>query len=164
MYAGLAISTSNLDTFRLLMPFLSKLQCIRILPNDSIAELWRSTNPEEHINNMGVHLERGGAKHVKYIGLGDHIYRARNSYQDENGEWRREVEEIGWDEVQHIEIWKLDSLDISLEPIARFSSLSPTRDHHAYSVLSRTATNFEFTRGRSHDIETHKLLRDIPGR
>lgn len=119
---GLAIGNSGLEILRILVPFLPKLHTIRILANEWSNEFWQRWTMEQHRQEMEVRLEKAGAHHIRYFGIGDNVFHAGGSYQDqETGEWRRDVKEITREDVKHIEIFGLDALDISLEPIAPFS-------------------------------------------
>lgn len=115
---GLTMSSSDHCTLRLLLPFLPKLHSLRLFSNEFTDEILR--NPR-NAQQIGDDLEKTGAKQFRWLGLGDRVFRAFESVQDQRGEWRRDVREMTQDDVRHVEIWGLDCLDIGKDPIAPFS-------------------------------------------
>ena len=116
---GLAIDTfEDLSTIRLLIPFLPRLHSIRFLPNEVMEHFVRDVAVEDQFALLGEELEKAGARHVSYLGFGDRIMHAGKSYVDDNGQWRKDVTLCRFEDVEHIEIWGLDRLDISLDPLA----------------------------------------------
>ncbi|KAK5117781.1 hypothetical protein LTR85_008756 [Meristemomyces frigidus] len=122
---GLALNSSNHATMRLLMPFLPKLKAVRILHNEWLAEHMRVISHEDRLAGMSADLWKAGAQQLEWIGIADAVYKCGKNYQaakaDGTTEWRREVTMASRADVQHVEIWSLDVLDISADPIAPFS-------------------------------------------
>ncbi|KAK4554285.1 hypothetical protein LTR86_008493 [Recurvomyces mirabilis] len=122
---AMALGTKSLAIIPLLIPFLSKLRAFRILHNEHVAENMRVMSHEQRMEMMSKDMWKGGMKDLRYIGIGDAVYKVGNNYQvtmeDGSSEWRTEVTLGSQAEVQHMEIWGLDNLDISAEPVAKFA-------------------------------------------
>ncbi|KAK6393594.1 hypothetical protein LTR65_002466 [Meristemomyces frigidus] len=122
---GLSLSSSNHAVMRLLMPFLPKLRAMRILYNEWLAENMRVVSHEDRMAGMSAELWRPGAECLEWIGIADAVYKVGKNYRavqaDGTSEWRREVTLASRADVQHIEIWGLDVLDIGADPILPFS-------------------------------------------
>jgi len=113
---GLALASSQSSTLRLLLPFLEKLYAFRILDiDDSIVP-----SDQELIEDVGRSLYRAGAQNLKWIGDCERVFRVGGIYQRivEGGgggavvESLRRVERVGPEAVAHVEIWRLDCLDL----------------------------------------------------
>ncbi|KAK5687313.1 hypothetical protein LTS10_001451 [Elasticomyces elasticus] len=122
---GVALESSNHAILRLLAPFLPKLKAVRLLHNDALTEHMRTVSHEERMANMGRDMARDCGDNMQFIGLGDAVYKVGKLYQhlreDDTWEWRREVLWGSLADVQHIEIWGLDNLDLGADPMASFS-------------------------------------------
>ena len=103
------------------MPFLSKLRAVRILDNPNhpafsgkVAEL--DDGRHEEFIRWGV--SRPEWSHIRWVGLGNLAFELGSLVLqqdlDEDGSqiYRRSVTIRTLDEVRHIEIWGMDSLDI----------------------------------------------------
>lgn len=121
---GIAIQSTQRNVLRLLIPFLPKVTAVRLLLNDSLHEHLKHVSREERMAGMGRDLWKAGVQQLKWVGLGDQIYRIGKTYsvplEDGSQEWRREVAEATSDDVKDIEIWRMDSLDLDADPIAPF--------------------------------------------
>ena len=122
---GFALNISNINTLRILLPFLQKLKALRILDNAWCAGSLRTMSVEERIADLSAQLSQTGTEQMQYIGMADHVYKVGGNYQvvmdDGTAGWRREVTVVPKDEVQHVEIWGLDRIDIDADPIASFA-------------------------------------------
>ncbi|KAK3113920.1 hypothetical protein LTR53_008287 [Teratosphaeriaceae sp. CCFEE 6253] len=145
---GLAINSTNHTILRLLVPFLPKVKAIRLLHNEFLAEHMRAFPHEERMLEMSKDLSKAGVEQLEWyappmildesenasltvppvyrrIGVADAVYKVGKNYQhtreDGTWEWRREVTWSCKAAVAHVEIWGLDNLDISADPIAPFS-------------------------------------------
>ncbi|TKA79632.1 hypothetical protein B0A55_03440 [Friedmanniomyces simplex] len=122
---GLALNTSNHSVLRLLAPFLPKLKAVRLLNNEALAGHMRTVSHEERMAALSADVWKAGIENLQWMGFGDAVYKVGKVYQqvkeDGTWEWRREVSRSSQADVQHIEIWGLDNLDISADPIVSFS-------------------------------------------
>ncbi|KAK1077933.1 hypothetical protein LTR33_007663 [Friedmanniomyces endolithicus] len=122
---GLALGAESSAVLRLLAPYWPKLIAIRLLQSEVLAEHMRTVSHEERMAGLGANLGQAGAENLQWIGFGDAVYRVGKVYQhvleDGTWEWRREVTWASKADVQHIEVWGLDNLDISADAIASFS-------------------------------------------
>lgn len=122
---GLALNFNNHRTMRLLLPFLPKLKVFRILHNEWLSSNTYTLTHEERVEKMSADLWKCGAHQLQWMGIADTVYKVGRNYQavkdDGTTEWKREVTVVPREEVQHIEIFFLDVLDIDAEPIAPFS-------------------------------------------
>lgn len=119
---GLALGFPNHSTLRLVIPFLSKLQAIRILYPGTYRshENDMANLPEqEMLAVVGRDLYLGASEKLRWIGAGDAVYKVGATYEhvSSNGtrEMRRWIERVDPKEVKDVEIWRLDSLDIMAE-------------------------------------------------
>jgi len=103
---------------RLLVPFLSKLTALRMLGNpddpgfmDKMRELDRQGLHEEKIGEETVNREWSRLRWIE-MGDGDMLFEIGKRYQTEGGQWRREVKRRSREDVQGLEVWGLDCLDI----------------------------------------------------
>jgi len=117
---GLALSAEEGNALRILAPFLTKLQSLRILNNPWLYHALQED--QELVESMNVthgevqYWKMPPATRVQWVGIGDAIFRLGKSLQlpDDDGTmvWRREVFRATLEDVKHIEIWKLDVLEI----------------------------------------------------
>ena len=121
---GLAISVKQHNILRILIPFLPKLTAVRLLANDSLNEHLRTVSNEVRMAGMSSDMWKTGVRQLKWIGVGDRIYKTGKTYsvpkEDGAQEWKREVLEATWDDVKDIEIWKMDCLDLDADPVLPF--------------------------------------------
>ncbi|KAK1820621.1 hypothetical protein LTR12_004924 [Friedmanniomyces endolithicus] len=122
---GLALGAESSAVLRLLAPYWPKLIAIRLLHSEVLAEHMRTVSHEERMAALGANLGQAGVEKLQWIGFGDAVYKVGKGYQhiveDGTWEWRREVTWASKADVQHIEVWGLDNLDISADAIASFS-------------------------------------------
>jgi hypothetical protein len=113
---GLALASSQSSTLRLLLPFLERLYAFRLLDHDDPIV----PSDQELIEDIGRNLYRAGAQNLKWIGDYERVFRVGGVYQRvvEGGgggavvESLRRVERMGLEAVAHVEIWRLDCLDL----------------------------------------------------
>ncbi|KXL48296.1 MAG: hypothetical protein FE78DRAFT_142248 [Acidomyces sp. 'richmondensis'] len=121
---GIAVNSTSPIFLRLLMPFLAKLQVLRILANEWSLEHLRTVSDEERVEGMSADMWKQGAESLRYVGIADRIHEIGKNYQivHKNGtvETRREVKIVDLEAVKHVAIWKLDSLSLDVDPIAPF--------------------------------------------
>ena len=132
---GVGVDYTNFSHLRLLVPFLAKLTTIRLLgnPEDSsfvhkMRELDGSGLHEQKIGEETLNREWSRLRYME-IGAEDMIFELgpleRKEHQENtiaheisNGRakskagWRRPVKKRTLESVQHIDIWRMDSLDI----------------------------------------------------
>ena len=118
---GIGVEVAGLDTLCLLIPFLPKLSVLRILddPNNAaFAEALKSCDDAPRENEMGRELAKAEYKQLRWLGLGDLIFQIKGLVmQDEKGQngeriAMREIKRSNREDVQYIEIWGMDSLEI----------------------------------------------------
>lgn len=121
---ALAIGSAQHNILRMLIPFLPKLTAVRLLGCESLCEHLREISNERRMEGMSRDMWKTGIKNLKWIGVGDYTYKTGKTYSVplENGgvEWRREIVQVKQEDVQHIEIWRMDSLDLDVDPVAPF--------------------------------------------
>lgn len=121
---GLAISSAQHNILRMLLPFLPKLRAVRLLTNDSLNEHLRAIPNERRIEGMSRDMWKTGVKQLRWIGVGDYIYRTGKTYsvslKGGGEEWRREIIPAQWEDVKDVEIWRMDSLDLDADPVMPF--------------------------------------------
>ena len=75
--------------------------------------------------DLGKYVDSMGAPRMKWIAIGSSIFKIGRRYELLNDDGRpvgvREVSKATWEDVQHVEIWGLDCLDIAVDPVAPFS-------------------------------------------
>lgn len=107
------------------MPLMLKLKALRILPNEHLAENLRAFSHEERMTSMGQDIGNVGNVVTQIIGVGDFVYKFGRLVEDMNQDgssfWRREVTWGSRDDALRWDIWRLDCLDIDVDPIAEFS-------------------------------------------
>jgi hypothetical protein len=122
---GFALDTDDHHMVSILAPFLTKLQCLRILDNDNTQEHLRMYSEEARMHLMGVSIADAGNTVVKYIGVADQVYRIGSlveSVTDEGSpQMKRIVTRAHLAEVQKYVIWGSDCLDITADPYGPFS-------------------------------------------
>jgi hypothetical protein len=109
---GLALASSQISTLRLLLPFLDKLYAFRILAHDDPV----FPSDQEIIDDVGRNVYRANAGKLRWVGDHDRVFRLGGVYQRqlEGGGWEemRRVERVAVESVAHVEIWRLDCLDV----------------------------------------------------
>ncbi|KAF2718100.1 hypothetical protein K431DRAFT_322657 [Polychaeton citri CBS 116435] len=118
---GVSLSLDTSGVLKLLMPFLTQLKSVRILENEWLSEWRRTFGQQGMMEMMSYDLLRMGETKIKHISVGDVVYEITKGEMplNRNGEtvMGRELIEVDRKEVQHIEIWGMDSLDIDADPI-----------------------------------------------
>jgi hypothetical protein len=123
---GFALDSGDHHMVRILAPFLTKLQCMRILDNEQAREHMRVVCDEFRIRQMGRGIAEAGETVIKYVGIADNVYRVGGFYEalsdDGMPEMRRYITRADPAEVQKYEIWGSDCLEIAADPYGPFSS------------------------------------------
>lgn len=119
---GFALGFPNHSTLRLVIPFLPNLRAFRVLYNSTMRSPeneMAGLSEEERIAILGRDLHLTGAHQLRWIGAGDEVYRAGVAfefvYPDGRKEMRRKIERASLSDVNDVEIWGLDTLDIMAE-------------------------------------------------
>lgn len=123
---GIATDNAEHDSFRLLMPFLPNLRCLRILENDHLKHHFATYTHEQRMWVMSTELGKRPPKNLEFICLGDFCYKigGPTEVMQEDGTIvpGREITLVDKSEAMKYEIWHLDVLDISADPIAPFTN------------------------------------------
>ncbi|KAK5167701.1 uncharacterized protein LTR77_007400 [Saxophila tyrrhenica] len=120
---GVGVSSEDsLKTIWLLLPFLHKLKALRLLlPNEVEGQCQNSG----HYNNMAQTLGKLNAQNLKWLGVGNMIFKIGPRYDDIDVGGhvvaKVHITEVKIADVQHVEIWGRDCLDIMADPVAPFS-------------------------------------------
>lgn len=114
-------SEDSLRVMHLLLPFLSKLKVLRLLLTDDVAK--QCTN-NGHMDEMERHFARLRPNRLKWLSVGKYICKLGDNFEEiaKDGSIveKVHVEEVGPEAVAHLDIWKLDCLDIFVDPVAPF--------------------------------------------
>ena len=120
---GLAIAEDQFQTLRLLVPFLPKLWAFRILDPDGSRATIPATD-EQVTTAMGRDIYTQTDASIKWIGDLGRVWKVGGEFEalceDGSGmmETRRKVTCVPREEVAHVEIWKLDCLDLMADRTA----------------------------------------------
>ena len=118
---GIALKTTDTCNLRLLIPFLSKLTALRLLPSECLAEHMRSTSHEEIMRRIEDEMIKLPNFRVRYLGVGDFVYKysgmIKVNRDDGTAETRPKFIMTTKADVAHVEIFGLDCLDISADPV-----------------------------------------------
>ncbi|KXT11188.1 hypothetical protein AC579_835 [Pseudocercospora musae] len=122
---GMAIDSVDHESIRLLMPFLPKLKILRVLNNEQLQQHLRTWSHEERMWRMGLDLSRRSPLCLEFVCMADFCYKLGRNVEmmKEDGtiERRYEMSMVDKKEAMKYEIWKLDALDISVDPVAPFN-------------------------------------------
>ena len=120
---GLALADDQFETLRLLLPFLPKLYALRILDPDGTRAMSTMSDSE-----VAAHIGRDTYIHnattMRWIGDLGRVFKIGGDYEalceDGSGrtEMRKRVKCVPKEEVAHVEIWRLDTLDVMADPWA----------------------------------------------
>ncbi|KAK5148771.1 hypothetical protein LTR04_000528 [Oleoguttula sp. CCFEE 6159] len=122
---GLAVEKNSPQFLRLLVPFLPKLFALRLLNPTNTCSANTDTNlvdadDEAHIRGIGRNSWQVGYESLKWIGVGERVFELGDVYQTEGErgemESRRQVRRVPLSAVKHVEIWKLDAMEIRSGP------------------------------------------------
>lgn len=118
---GIGVEIADMGILCLLIPFLPKLSVLRILDDPhhgAFAEALKQCDDSYCESNMGPEMAKPEYKRLRWLGLGDIVYEIKGSVAsdtvDKDGERIvvREIQKRSREDVQHIEIWGMDSLEI----------------------------------------------------
>jgi hypothetical protein len=119
---GLAVKDADHQILKIFMPFLGKLKALRVLANEPLIEHMRIVSHEDRMREMGPGLAKPPLPKVQVIGLGDVIYKIGRVIEtrlpDGTLDVRREMTFADPSEAQNWEIWRMDCLDLGVDPIA----------------------------------------------
>ncbi|KAM3422947.1 hypothetical protein BST61_g430 [Cercospora zeina] len=122
---GIGLDDAHHESIRLFGPFLPNLKCIRILENEQLRQHFALYTHEHRIHGMSQELVTRSPLQLEFICLGDFCYRIGGliEVQQDNGlvELRRQITLVDKSEAVKYEIWHLDALDISVDPVAPFT-------------------------------------------
>lgn len=114
---GLALSGETITILGFLIPFLPKLRALRISSNDwLLKQMEVHTNAMDMYSDIGRQLYQLGCAKLEWLGLAHEVFRVDKAKQfelaDGQLEWRRDIVSATREDVQHVEIWGLDNLEI----------------------------------------------------
>jgi hypothetical protein len=116
---GLALAEDQFETLRLLVPFLPKIFALRVLdPDGSRAAIGTGFSDEEVEAAMGRDIYQHSAAKIRWVGDLGRVWKIGGEVEAlcEDGSGRREmrrvVRSVAREEVGHVEIWRLDCLDL----------------------------------------------------
>ena len=134
---AMGIDYPNFNQLRLLIPFLGKLTCVRLLSNPDdpvfVDKMRQLNETNAHVEKIGEETANRRWPVLRYIELGcdDLIFEIGTRYRidtddddgdvkggwqdpavDKGGVWRRPVKKVERGKVAHLAIWEMDSLDI----------------------------------------------------
>lgn len=120
---GLAVHGLHHECIRLFMPFLVKLKALRLLSNDFLVEHLRIYSHEGRMDAMSRDLVSNTVP--KIVGIGDFVYKLGGLFEmlNEDGSFslRREISFGTRKDALEWDIWRLDCLDLDVDPILPFS-------------------------------------------
>jgi hypothetical protein len=120
---GIALAEDQFQTLRLLVPFLPNIYALRILDPDGSRATIPATD-EEVMTAMGRNICTHTSAKIKWIGDLGKIWKVGGEFEalceDGGGrtEMRRRVTRVPMEEVAHVEIWKLDCLNLMADQAA----------------------------------------------
>ncbi|SLM36420.1 F-box domain [Lasallia pustulata] len=118
---GVGLEVADLDILCILMPFLPKLSALRILDdpqNGAFAEAMKRIDDAFPENDMGPELAKPEYSQLRWLGLGNMVFEVKGLVRlggvDTNGEnfIMRDIKRASREDVQHVEIWGMDSMEI----------------------------------------------------
>lgn len=114
---GLALAENQFESLRLLLPFLPKIYALRILDPDG-TRATSTASDEEVARFVGRDTYIHKAMHIKWVEDLGRFWKIGEDFEalleDDSGrtEMRKRVQSVPREEVAHVEIWKLDTLDM----------------------------------------------------
>lgn len=114
---GLALAEGQFETLRMLLPFLPKIYAVRILDPDGTRAM-STLSDAEVAALIGRDTYLHNAMHIKWVGDLGRVWKIGGDFEAlcEDGSGRMEMRKRVWsvpkEEVAHVEIWKLDTLDV----------------------------------------------------
>lgn len=122
---GLAVHGMHHQYVRLFLPLMPKLKALRILTNEHLVEYLQAFSSEERMKAMGHDIGNVGNEVAQIVGIGDYVYKIGPLVQDVNEHgsivWRREVTLGTREDALKWDIYRLDCLDIDVDPMPAFS-------------------------------------------
>lgn len=115
---GLALGGDNHEIFGFLIPFLPKLQALRVLYNawlvagfETEGKSWDTLR-----SDIGRDMYKARIKAMRWLGIGDHVLKIGGpvQFETEDGklEWRKDIVAATLEDVRHVDIWAQDVLEI----------------------------------------------------
>jgi hypothetical protein len=115
---GCGLDFSDRNVFHLLLPFLKHLRAVRILSNSSMPDELCEKEQQRWSREMAQDSRILESPQLSFVGVGSTVYRIGQATRvvspAARTKMQRKVEVVSKADVQHIEIWGLDNLDISL--------------------------------------------------
>ncbi|KAK3703383.1 hypothetical protein LTR37_014489 [Vermiconidia calcicola] len=123
---AIAVNTEHAVTaMHLLLPFLPKLKAMRVLGSECAKVAANDSTGLQQMEEMKMHLEKLMPSQMMWIGVGQHVWKAGRRYETMTDDGilvtRRKIMEASLDDVKHVQIWGLDTLDIMSDPAPKFS-------------------------------------------
>ena len=122
---GIGLDSASLEPSRLVLSMLNKLYALRLHHNEAVVDEMRNKTHAERMDGMARYTYTERISSIKWVGFGRTIYRFGDAYphilEDGSVEMRREVTMGSPEDVQHIEVWSMDCLDLMKDPVAPFS-------------------------------------------
>ena len=117
---AIGVEFDQFNSLRLLIPFLPKLTALRLLANpddptfeDKMRDLDKSGVHEEKIGNHSVNQASGSMKWMELAGILFHIGETKfDKNQDGRSTYKQVVTKRNREEVEDVDIWAMDSLNI----------------------------------------------------
>lgn len=117
---GFAPGFDDYSTVNLFLPFLHKLQVVRFLALPKSFDAAAPVPTEDVIDTLGRALSIPPAQSMKIVGTMDAIYKIgkliRSSSEEGVVQFTREVSLASHEAVEDVELWKMDTLDIDVDP------------------------------------------------
>lgn len=114
---GLALAEDQFESLRLLLPFIPEIYALRILdPDGKRSKSTASDADVARFVGRDTYIHR--AAHIRWFGDLGRIFKVGGDFEavceDGSGrtDMRKCVQSVPKQEVAHVEIWKLDTLDI----------------------------------------------------
>lgn len=122
---GIAVDSADHTAFRLLTPSLVNLRCLRILDNEYLRQHFAQWTHEQRMWVMSREMGKRPPRHLEFICLADFCYKIGGPteilLEDGSVEAGREITLVDKSEAMKYEIWHLDVVDLTVDPIAPFT-------------------------------------------
>ena len=118
---GIGVEVDDLEILYLLIPFLPKLSALRILDNPHNSAFIKALEQCCHASfddKIGLEMSKPEYKQLRWLGMGGLVFEFKGytllEELDKNGEklFSRDIRKAAMEDVQHIEIWRMDSMEI----------------------------------------------------
>lgn len=117
---AIGLDRPGYDVFSILLQSVPRLVAVRLLATDTFRERTKSTTKEQRLGELQKAFMTSDVGALRYVDTGDEIYKVGGLKRivDDDGavDLIREFIRIQPEEVQHLAIWGLDTLDIMADP------------------------------------------------